>query len=114
MNKNEARTGQSVIRVRSTGNAEPRRFEVVVQDKAGEAHYDVSMAKAMFERLSGGKATPEACVHAAFLFLLDREPRQSILRRFDIAVIERYFPEFFREFSRYRDSVSSVASEQKA
>ena len=38
---------------------------------------------------------------AAFRFLLDREPKESILRRFDVAVISRYFPEFERELPRY-------------
>jgi hypothetical protein len=45
--------------------------------------------------------TPEHCIKAAFKFLLDREPKESILRRFDITVITRYFPEFERELPRY-------------
>ena len=45
--------------------------------------------------------TPERCLEAAFRFLLDREPKESILRRFDVTVISRYFPEFERELPRY-------------
>ena len=48
-----------------------------------------------------GTQTPEHCIEAAFQFLLDREPKESILRRFDIAVISRYFPEFERELPGY-------------
>jgi hypothetical protein len=33
--------------------------------------------------------------------LLDREPKESILGRFDVTVISRYFPEFERELPRY-------------
>jgi hypothetical protein len=44
-----------------------------------------------------GTQTPERCIEAAFQFLLDREPHESILRRFDITVISHYFPEFERE-----------------
>jgi hypothetical protein len=33
--------------------------------------------------------------------LLDREPKESILRRFDVTAISRYFPEFGREMPRY-------------
>ena len=33
----------------------------------------------------------------AFEFLLAREPASQILRRFDVADIARYFPEFDRE-----------------
>lgn len=37
---------------------------------------------------------PGALVEASFRFLLDREPKESILSRFDLSVIERYFPEY--------------------
>ena len=92
-----------MILVHSTGSDEPRQFEVVIRDWSGETHYQVTMSAVTFERLSGGNATPEECVHAAFRFLLDREPKNSVLRRFDVSVIEHFFPEFFREFPRYRD-----------
>ena len=48
-----------------------------------------------------GTRKPEHCIEAAFQFLLDREPQDSILQRFDISVISRYFPEFERELPRY-------------
>ena len=35
-------------------------------------------------------------VERCFAFLLEREPKESILRRFDVSVIARYFPEFER------------------
>ena len=40
-------------------------------------------------------------LEAAFRFLLDREPKESILQRFDVEIIGRYFPEFERELPRY-------------
>jgi hypothetical protein len=40
-------------------------------------------------------------LQSAFAFLLDREPKEAILRRFDLAVISRYFPEFESELPRY-------------
>ena len=39
-------------------------------------------------------------MRAAFDFLLTREPRESILRRFDLPVIGRYFPEWEAEVAR--------------
>jgi hypothetical protein len=104
MTATAGKPGETLISVRSTANDEPRRFEVVIRDGSSETHYQVTLSASDFERLNGGKATPEACVHAAFRFLLDREPKESILRRFDVSLIERYFPEFFGEFPRYRDS----------
>jgi hypothetical protein len=35
-----------------------------------------------------------ALVRASFEFLLEREPASSILRRFDLAAISTYFPEY--------------------
>ena len=35
---------------------------------------------------------PEELVAASFEFLLAREPREAILPRFAVSVIERYFP----------------------
>ncbi len=48
-----------------------------------------------------GKHTPERCLEAAFGFLLDREPKESIIGRFNVTLISRYFPEFERELPRY-------------
>src|SRR5437773_10993659 len=40
-------------------------------------------------------------------FLLDREPKESILRRFDVIVTSRYFPDFERELPHYLSQPSS-------
>jgi hypothetical protein len=39
-------------------------------------------------------------VRETFAFLLEREPRSSILARFDLPVVERYFPEYPSEIRR--------------
>ena len=76
-------------------------FEVVVREGEGETRHNVTMSREMCERLTAGKHAPERCLEATFRFLLDREPKESILRRFDVTVISRYFPEFERELPRY-------------
>jgi len=60
------------------------------------SRFDVTLAKNDFDRLSKGGETPEAFVARCFEFLLEREPVSSILSRFDVSVISRYFPEFER------------------
>ena len=77
-----------------TAGVPPLIFEVVVRDGKGETRHHVTMSRETSERLTSGKHTPERSLDAAFRFLLDREPKESILRRFDIAAISRYFPEF--------------------
>lgn len=90
-----------MIEVKRTGDGDPLEFQVVVREAGGESRHHVTMGKDTCERLTAGRQTPERCLEAAFRFLLDREPRESILGRFDVTVISRYFPEFERELPRY-------------
>ncbi len=47
-----------------------------------------------------GPSDIERLVRETFTFLLEREPRTSILARFDLPVVERYFPEYPDEIQR--------------
>lgn len=77
-------------------------FEVVVRDHNGETHHSVTMSAKTYARLvRGGDASPVAVVFAVFEFLLDREPKESILGSFDVTVVRRYFPEFESALGRY-------------
>lgn len=88
------------------GEADPLAFEVTVRDVGSESRHHVTMDPASCARLTAGRHTPEQCIEAAFRFLLDREPKESILAHFDVSVISRYFPEFERELPGYLDSPS--------
>ena len=85
------------IEIEKTGNLE---FRVRVVEKGSESTHLVSMRQADYTRLTGGKIEPEELVRRSFEFLLEREPKESILSRFDLPVIGRYFPEFEREIKR--------------
>jgi len=76
------------------------RCAVTVGDDPGATHHEVEVAAADLERLHPGASDPEALVRAAFEFLLAREPRESILRRFDLPVIGRYFHGWEAEVER--------------
>jgi hypothetical protein len=90
-----------MIEVRRTAEHDSLVFEVIVREEKGETRHHVTMSREMCERLTAGEHTPERCLEATFRFLLDREPKESILRRFDLTAISRYFPEFEREMPRY-------------
>lgn len=90
-----------LIEVRCIAHGDPQWFEVVVRQGRSMTRHDVTMSRADFKALAGDLSSPEHCIHAAFRFLLDREPSDSILARFDVTVIGRYFPEFRRDFPRY-------------
>jgi hypothetical protein len=75
------------------------RFQVTVREGGGETVHEVTASTADVERLGAPYASAEGFVRACFAFLLAREPKESILRTFDVTDIGRYFPEFEREIS---------------
>lgn len=58
----------------------------------GATHHEVFVSSADLARLAPEGTPAELLVEEAFRFLLEREPREAILARFDISVIGRYFP----------------------
>lgn len=58
--------------------------------------YDVGVPEGLVSELAPG-LTADQLVRESFRFLLQRESPSSILQRFDLTVIERYFPEYRRE-----------------
>jgi hypothetical protein len=89
-----------MIDVKLVNDKDPLRFDVHIRQGAHVAHHDVSITRADYLRLASG-AAPQDLMIASFRFLLDREPPQSILPRFDVSVISQYFPEFERTLPRY-------------
>lgn len=75
-------------------------FDVVVSEGGSRTRHEVTARAADLARL-GPSAKPETLVEAAFRFLLDREPKEAILKAFDLMVIARYFPEFERQLPDY-------------
>ena len=45
-------------------------------------------------------ATPEELVRESFVYLLEREPRESIMRAFELPIIARFFGDYPDEISR--------------
>ena len=77
-------------------------FELVVTvDEAGDSsRHQVTLAASDYERWGAGSDSPEAFVTRCFEFLLQREPKESILSRFDVSEIPGYFPEFEQQIRR--------------
>lgn len=71
------------------------RYRVAVEEGGGRTVHDVTVTPEHVARYAPG-ATAEALLEASFEFLLAREPKESILARFELPVIERYFPEYAR------------------
>lgn len=72
------------------------RFQVTLEEGGTSTRHVVTLSSSDYERLGGAYATPEDFIRACFGFLLEREPKGSILSSFDVAQIGDYFPEFER------------------
>lgn len=76
------------------------RCEVAVGDDPAATRHDVSVEPETLARLAPDADDPTDLVRASFVFMLDREPRESILRSFELSLIGRYFPEYEGEIGR--------------
>lgn len=77
-----------------------QEFTVKVEGK----EYNVNLDDEYWQDLTGGKITKEELIKESFEFLLEREPKESILSRFNLRVINQYFPEFEEEIRTYRSA----------
>jgi hypothetical protein len=75
----------------------PTSWEFLVEVE-GEK-FLVTVSKDYHQKLTKGKLTAGELVRKSFLFLLEREPVTSILKKFNLKVINQYFPEYEREIS---------------
>ena len=73
-------------------------YQVIVQEGDSRTTHDVTVTDQHVVRYAPG-ATAERLLEASFEFLLEREPKEAILPRFDLSVIERYFPEYAHTIS---------------
>jgi hypothetical protein len=80
------------ILAENTGTA---NYRVTVESDATTQH-SVTVTSDYWQTLTGGQVSAETLIEKSFEFLLERESNTSILRSFDLAVIQRYFPEYER------------------
>lgn len=75
-------------------------FRVCVTEAGSESSHQVTLDPKDYARLAAGAVEPQELIRRSFEFLLEREPKESILGRFDLSVIGRYFPEYEREIKK--------------
>ncbi len=77
-----------------------QEFTVKVEGK----EYNVGLDDEYWQDLTGGKIAKEELIKKSFEFLLEIEPKESILSRFNLRIINQYFPEFEEEIRTYRSA----------
>jgi len=81
------------VTVRCTPVDDGHTCEVQVAEGRSGTRHTVRVRANDLDRWGGGRSA-EDLVHRSFDFLLAREAKESILREFDLSVIQRYFPEY--------------------
>ncbi len=76
------------------------RFAVEVDDGTSSSRYDVTVAPGTLRDLGVAEGDAAELVRRSFEFLLEREPKESILASFELSVISRYFPDYPDEIRR--------------
>ena len=76
------------------------KFRVRITEAGSDTTHDVTVSPNDYAKLAGDNIQAEELVRRSFEFLLEREPKESILARFDLSVISRYFPEYEGEIKR--------------
>jgi hypothetical protein len=69
----------------------------VTVSNGAETHHRVLVTRGDLARLAPSATDPTDLVRASFVFLLEHEPKESILSEFHLTLIGRYFPDYERE-----------------
>lgn len=75
-------------------------YEVTVNND-GESKHLVTLTEKDYKNISGKKVNQIELIEASFIFLMERESNQSILREFNITIIQKYFPEYTSVIQSY-------------
>ena len=75
-------------------------FQVTVSNGNSTVH-NVNLTTDYYEHLSLPNVKPDKLIESSFKFLLEREPKEMILRTFDLQIISRYFPEYEEKITEY-------------
>ena len=85
--------------------AGPGEFHVRVIEGKSVTSHAVTLKTVDYDRIAAGKIEPADLVRLSLEFLLENEPKESILARFDLSIISRYFPNFESEMKQRLSSL---------
>lgn len=77
-----------------------QEFVVTIKERDGKTEHEVTLDDKYYQNLTNGKITEEELIKRSFEFLLDREPKESILSEFSLRIINNYFPEYEEKILR--------------
>jgi hypothetical protein len=85
------------IRITAQGDG---TYAIGIYEGRSHTRHIVTVDPVFADRLTTGRVDTETLVRRSFEFLLEHEPKESILARFELQVIARYFPRYEDEMRR--------------
>ena len=79
--------------------AKNMEFSVEVNEGGTSSNHRVTVENDDYQQLAPEGISCQELVAESFRFLLEREPKSSILSGFDLTVIGNYFPEYENEIT---------------
>ena len=70
-----------------------KKSEDIYDVRVDGSEYEVELDNDYYEKLARGRS-PEELIKNSFEFLLEWESKESILKKFNLREISRYFPEY--------------------
>ncbi len=94
------------IQIQQTGETEEGfSFNVAIEEGGSRSTHQVTLSRRDHRELGVETESPDQFVRRCIEWLLEREPKESILTRFDVREISQYFPRFREEFRKRRPQV---------
>jgi hypothetical protein len=87
-----------VIEIKKKNDQE---FAVAIVEKDARTEHEVTLDEEYYQILTDGEMTKEELIKRSFEFLLEREPKESILSRFNLRIIKNYFPEYEEKIKNF-------------
>jgi hypothetical protein len=69
-------------------------YQVTVEEDGSTTTHVVTLDDQYHTKLTGDRMSKEELIRKSFEFLLTKEPKEAILRKFHLKEISRYFPDF--------------------
>lgn len=88
------------IRVDSKKEGKSWIAHVTVNEGDEQTHHTVEVPVTDYDTLTSWEVPIDKLIEESFLFLVEREPKEEILTRFDIMTIARYFPDYPAEIRK--------------
>jgi len=74
-------------------------FLVEIEENSTRTQHEITLEESYYKKLTKEKISKKELIKRSFKFLLEREPKEAIFKKFNLKIIESYFSEYEKEIS---------------